>query len=339
MLNLKAGVIGLGVGMHHLDAYFRHPAVERVIICELDDEKAREARERYPGIEIAKDADDLISRGLDVVSIASYDDVHAEQVLASLETGAHIMVEKPMCLRSDELKKIYSLHQQNPHLQISSNLIMRKMTRFSELKSLVSQGQFGELFHLEGDYHYGRVHKITQGWRGEIPYYSVVLGGMIHVLDLLLWLSGKRVHRVFATGCQVASRGSQFRYNDMVTTLVEFTDGTTGKFSSNYGCVKPHFHEVKIFGTKGTYENAREFGRIFSERGDDKEPVMHTGEYRGTYKGKLLNSFIEQITSDEEPVVSHSELYELMMICLAIEDSISTGVPVELQPLRSSVIG
>ena len=51
----------------------------------------------------------------------------------------------------------------------------------------------GRLYYLEGDYAYGRLPKILSGWRAEIPIYSVVHGGAIHIIDLLLWLGGGQV--------------------------------------------------------------------------------------------------------------------------------------------------
>jgi len=64
----------------------------------------------------------------------------------------------------------------------------------------------GELFYLEGDYNYGRLHKFTTGWRGEIPFYSVTYGGAIHLIDLLIWLSEGKVSEVIATGNKIAGK-------------------------------------------------------------------------------------------------------------------------------------
>ena len=63
------------------------------------------------------------------------------------------------------------------------------------MRELIAAGELGELFHLEGDYDYGRRHKLTDGWRGRIPYYSVVLGGAIHMVDLLLLAVRAARHR------------------------------------------------------------------------------------------------------------------------------------------------
>ena len=30
--------------------------------------------------------------------------------------------------------------------------------------------KLGDIYHIEGDYNYGRLKKLTKGWRGKIPY-------------------------------------------------------------------------------------------------------------------------------------------------------------------------
>ena len=85
-----------------------------------------------------------------------------------------------------------------PELVLSTNLPLRRSPRFVRLRDLIAGGELGELFHLEGDYDYGRRHKLTDGWRGRIPYYSVMLGGGIHMIDLLTWVERAHVTEVVA---------------------------------------------------------------------------------------------------------------------------------------------
>ena len=45
------------------------------------------------------------------------------------------------------------------------------------------------------DYLYGRLQKITDDWRSRVADYSVMLGGGVHMVDLMLWLTGQRPTR------------------------------------------------------------------------------------------------------------------------------------------------
>src|SRR5207244_3826116 len=116
---------------------------------------------------------------------------------------------------------------------------------------------------LEGDYNYGRLHKIVDGWRGKLPYYSVVHGGAIHLIDLLLWLTGERIVEVTARGNQIASRGSSFRNHDFVVALARLENGSLAKISANFGCIHPHFHAVNVYGTRATFQNGWPNARLF----------------------------------------------------------------------------
>ena len=44
------------------------------------------------------------------------------------------------------------------------------------------------MFYLESDYNSGRVHRVTEEWRGDQEFHSVVYSSAIHVVDLLCWI-------------------------------------------------------------------------------------------------------------------------------------------------------
>ena len=56
----------------------------------------------------------------------------------------------------------------------------------------------GNIYLYEASYDYGRIHKITSGWRGEIDNYSVMHSGGIHLIDIILWLSNQKIIEVNA---------------------------------------------------------------------------------------------------------------------------------------------
>ena len=254
---LKAGIIGLGVGERHIPGYEADPRCRVVALCDSDPARLAEVGARHPGRKLTGDAMEILNDpSIDVVSIASFDNFHCEQVLAAIANGKHIFVEKPLCLLDSEFDAIAAALAAHPSIRLSSNLILRRTPRFIELRRRIQAGELGTLYYLEGDYDYGRVHKIRTGWRAEIPYYSVVHGGAIHLIDLLLWLSGGRVREVFAYGNRLASEGTEFRRNDLVAALLTFEDGMTAKISANFSSMVPHHHKLAVYGTRGTFEQS-----------------------------------------------------------------------------------
>ncbi|RPH52968.1 gfo/Idh/MocA family oxidoreductase, partial [bacterium] len=220
-----------------------------------------------------------------------------------------------------------------PGLRLSSNLILRLCPRFKWLREKIASGDLGRIFYVEGDYDYGRLHKITQGWRGRLPFYSVVYGGAIHMVDLLLWLTGDRVVEVTAYGNRIASEGSTFRNFDLVAALLRFESGMIGKVTANFGCVRPHYHALEIYGTQGTFLNGAERGTLFEKGGAGPVESVVDLPYPGVAKGDLLRSFVDSIVNGGEPAVTTEDVFATLSVCFAIERSAHEGRPAAVRYL------
>src|SRR5690349_17750252 len=95
-MTLRYGLIGAGVASEmHLDAIAVLDDVELVGIASLNKE-ATEARARGHGCRAFGASDELLAQGLDVVVVATPHPSHADLTIAALETGAHVLCEKPL---------------------------------------------------------------------------------------------------------------------------------------------------------------------------------------------------------------------------------------------------
>jgi predicted dehydrogenase len=324
MKKLRVGIIGLGVGERHISGFRRNSNAEVVALCDCEADVRDRIKRSYPNMQVSSDAETLLDDpSIDIVSIASYDNDHFAQVTHALENGKHVFVEKPLCLRPEEWHVIRNMLATRPQLRLSSNLILRVSPRFQELRSSVAAGDLGRIFNIEGDYLYGRLDKLTSGWRGRIPHYSVILGGAIHLIDLLMWLTGDRVKSVFAIGNGISSEGSAFSGNDMVSALLTFNSGMTGKISANFGSVYPHFHKLVLYGTKGTFENSREDALLWKSRDPTVNPARIASAYPGVDKGDLIPSFVDAVLGTGPALVTEDEVLAAMAVGLAIDQSLS----------------
>lgn len=327
-------MLGLGVGAAHARACLAHPACELAAVCDVSDERLTEFAAACPQARTTRRAEDVLTDPrIDVVSIATYDDCHAGQVLTAIEHGKHVFAEKPLCLTAGEARRIRAALERRCGVRLSSNLVLRTSPRFADVKRRIEAGELGELFCIEGDYLYGRLHKITHGWRGRIRRYSVVLGGAIHLVDLMLWLSGRRIVEVCAFGNQVASRGTQFRFNDAVVAVLRFEDGLIGKVGVSYGCMRPHFHALRVFGTGGTFVNDEPAARLYHSRDPQQAPQRIETAYPGVDKGALLAAFVDALVRGAPPPVDERAVFESLSVCLAIERSVAIGRSVEVEYL------
>ncbi|HEY2602630.1 MAG TPA: Gfo/Idh/MocA family oxidoreductase [Thermoleophilaceae bacterium] len=329
---MKAGVIGLGVGEQHAAAYSEHPRVELAALCDIDEARLREAGARFPGVRLTTSPEELLDDPeIELVSIASYDSAHHEQVVRALRAGKHVFAEKPLCQTRDQTAEIHALLVERPELVLSSNLLLRASPRFELLKRWIGEGRLGRIYYMEADYDYGRLWKLTDGWRGDLDTYSVMLGGGVHVVDLLLWLTGEKVVSARASGNRITTEGTKFRFNDLVVALLELESGAVAKVAANFGCVHPHFHDVQLFGTDGTFVNGQESASLYVKGADGPVREQVDAPYPGVGKGVLIGSFVEAAAGGPPPLVTAQEVFDVMAVCLAIDRSAETGdaVPVE----------
>jgi predicted dehydrogenase len=324
--NLATAVIGLGVGESHILAYQDHPMCELKAICDFEPSVLKKMGLKYSNIKHTADPEHILKDpDIDLVSIASYDNFHAEQIVRALSFGKHVFVEKPLCQNRTELDKIVKHLNARSDLNLSSNLILRRTPRFEELKKRVNAGELGQTYHFEGSYDYGRLEKLTKGWRGEIPNYSVTHGGGIHIIDLMLWLSGKKIDEVQGTGNRIPTETSSFKGFSLTSAILRFDDGSTAQISSNFASVAPHHHKLSVYGTLGTFEQGHLGAGYFFSRDPRDRPSIVDSPYPGTQKGDLIYNFIDSILGDTEPLITKQEVIEAMTVSIAIDESIKTG--------------
>lgn len=325
---LSVGVIGLGVGAQHIAGWARDGRVHVAAVCDPDRDALQRTMAACPGARGETDpAAVLGDPTIAAVSIASPDDAHGAQVVAALLAGKHVFVEKPLCLTDDEFDAIAAALDRRPDLQLSSNLLLRRYPRFAEIERRVRAGAFGTLYRLEADYDYGRLEKVTGGWRGRIPHYAVMHGGGIHVIDLVMWLKDARPVEAFAYGSGLATAGYGLPFPDTVVALLRFADGAVGKIGADFACVRPHFHAVTLSGTLAAFSHTENGAFVWSSRDPGVAAERLDLPYPGVGKDALLPEFAASILDGTPPVVTTQEVLDAMAVALAIERARRTGRP------------
>lgn len=321
------GVIGLGVGEQHVHAFASHPDCRLVAVCDRNPAQLTAVAQRIPACRHYSRADDLIDDPeVAIVSVASNDDDHYRQVLRALRNGKHVFSEKPLCLTATELNDIRAAWHRANGARLSTNTILRRSPRFRWLRDAVASGALGTVYCVEADYVYGRLHKLTDGWRGRIPGYSVMLGGGIHMVDLLLWVTGQRPTEVVGYASGLASRHTSFQGSDLALALLRFDNGLVAKIGANFASVHPHFHRFLVYGTKATFENVpgapNDPARLWVSRDPLEPPQVIDAAYPGIGKGDLIPEFVDAVYGRGRPGIDEDEVFAAVAVCLAIDQSI-----------------
>lgn len=322
MRPIRAGVIGLGVGEAHIRSYQATAGVEVVGICDIDPQRLAEIGQRYDIALRSTDYRTITEHpDIDVVSICSYDDAHAAQLISAFMNGKHAMVEKPCVLYRHEAEQVLRAMTDNRRL-ITSNLILRRSPRFQAVKAMIASGAFGDIFHIEGDYLHQILWKITEGWRGKMPFYCTVYGGGIHLIDLMRWLMNQEVTQVSAMGTDLLTKGTTYHWPDTITVLMKYQSGATGKSTTTLGPQRTKFHSLNVYGTKQTFVNDMPDAKLFT--GDDPAVDVKpmTVPYPAMEKGDLLPDFIDCIRRDTQPLIGAVDIFRVMDVCFAAWEAV-----------------
>jgi predicted dehydrogenase len=320
MKPLRVGIIGLGVGEQHALSYQNHPACRVVSLCDYSRKTLAQIKNKFPGTQLTQDANSLLrDPNVDVVSIASYDDHHARQVQSALEAGKHVFVEKPLCRTREELRAIkQAWAKHHGQLKLATNVILRAAPLFQWLKDQIETGALGEIYAIDGDYLYGRLEKLTKGWRRNVPHYSVLQGGGIHLIDLMLWLTGQRPTAVTVEGNRICTRGTAFKYLDYQAATFHFPSTLVGRITANFGCVHKHHHVLRVFGTKATFLYDDQGPRLYTRRDPKARPYRVPRACLPCTKGDLISPFINAILQGhrrQRDTQAHFDVISLLDTC------------------------
>lgn len=325
---LNVAIIGLGIGAQHALAVIENEKCALLHLCDLDLKKAKKFQNTHGGGNVRLSSfDEIINDdAVDLISIASFDGDHYRHVISALEKNKHVFVEKPLCQNAPQLENIVKTFSRK-NCGLTSNLVLRSSELFQYLKNLIQENSLGEIYSFEGDYLYGRLHKITQGWRKNIENYSVMEGGGIHMIDLMVTLTGQKPTTVIALKNKIVTRNTAFKHHDFHIALFHFASGLVGKITANFGCTHPHQHVVRIYGTKGSFIYDDQGARIYWHREEDSAPEPLPHKPKPEKKGLLIHHFIDMITHNNLKEPAQRE-FDLMSIVLGADQALTAQKPV-----------
>ena len=202
---------------------------------------------------------------------------------------------------------------------ISSNLVLRTHPFFDKIIS--QRNKLNEIYYLEGDYNYGRIEKLTKGWRGKIVDYSVILGGGIHLIDIILKVKSKKIKELFTMSNKIITSKFKKKPNDFAVSLLKFEDNSIAKISSNFSSSTDHHHIFNIYSKKTSYFYNRDRSVQYFKEKDNKPTIEVKYQYDNKVKAQMLNNFLDSILGKKKLLVSEKELFYLMKICLMLVES------------------
>ena len=149
---IKIGIIGTGwIAESHITRFLLMPDVEIVGGADLIPGKAEAFFKKY-GVENARcysnHTELLENEELDAVSICTYNATHAECAIAALEKGVHVLLEKPMCVTTEEAIEIVKAEKKSGKI-VSVGFQPRYDPNMLKVKEIVDSGILGDIYYIQ----------------------------------------------------------------------------------------------------------------------------------------------------------------------------------------------
>jgi predicted dehydrogenase len=202
LMDLRASVVGTGfIGVVHVDA-LRRLGIQILGVVGSSPERVRAKSGPIPLPEPYESFDEMLADDrVDVVHLTTPNHLHYAQARTALESGKHVVCEKPLAIDSEQSADLVELAQRSG-LVHCTNFNIRFYPQCQEARALVEKGDVGEVWNVHGGYLQDWLLFPTDwNWRLEPdkggPLRAVADIGS-HWLDLVQFVTGRRVTEVFA---------------------------------------------------------------------------------------------------------------------------------------------
>lgn len=236
----RVAVIGVGaMGSHHARVYSEMPGVELVGVADADARQAESVTKRYGGQAYTDFRQMLEEQKPEAVTVVVPTIYHLEVALEIIRRGLHVMIEKPIAFSVDEGQQIIDAAQRaGVHLMIGH--IERFNPAVVALKAHLAGGELGRVFQIDA-------HR--QGpFPARIADVGVVIDLAVHDLDVMRYVSGSEVVRVYAE----TERRIHSSREDLLTGLVRLSDGAIGTLTINW-LTPTKIRELYVTGERGMF--------------------------------------------------------------------------------------
>jgi UDP-N-acetyl-2-amino-2-deoxyglucuronate dehydrogenase len=223
---MKYGLIGCGrISRKHIKAALDN-SLQIVALCDLDLNNIRLVREEYKlyGIREYSNYEKMINEldDLDLVSICTPHESHAEIAKKLIRANINVIIEKPVTLNSEDGEELISLSK-----EYNVKVTVCHQNRFNPpivyLHERINSSNFGKLLYLSAQLRWNRNEEYYRSseWRGsENSLDGILMNQAIHILDIILWIVNSKVLNI-----DFKLRKLRHKYNEMedfAALIIEF---------------------------------------------------------------------------------------------------------------------
>ncbi len=340
MKNGKLGyaVVGLGVGMAHVDAAASSENCELVAVCDINQERLDKVGERYPYCKLYPDFEDILKdEEIDIVSICLPSAMHADFAVRVLDAGKNVLVEKPIDITLEAAQRIEDARIRSGKIagvvhQNRNNVVMKP------IKEAVEKGRLGKLVLGTFAVKWYRDAHYYIGWHGtwDMDGGGSLMNQAVHTVDLMQWLMGD-VASVHST---MGIYDHDIETEDLTASVITFKSGATATFVSTT-CAYPGLStDIQLYGTGGAIEADADVLKVWKLR-DSEDPEEEEEEMLEKYRSNriaamydptiitghasVVEDIIAAVRDNRPPMIMPTEAMKSVRIVNAVYESARTG--------------
>jgi len=340
-MKIKVAVVGAGIlGSRHARVFRELAESELVAVVDTNAERAQRVADANGAKAFTDLKHALATIDVDAISIATPDHLHRDPVLAALDVGKHVLLEKPLATTADDARAIVNAVEKSNRIGMV-NFSQRYVSDHAWIKRRIDAGDIGApkmVISVKFDTISVPTGMIA-GWSAKT---SPIFFMSSHDLDLAQWYVGANPVEVIAREVWGTLDARGFDVHDGLNALIAFENGVSANFHSSW--IHPNTYPrvadgyLQIIGTAGAimYTNRTRVAEIFNARGGEKVEFTgpHTAdEVNGKITGAFVSSlqhFLACIRDNREPDTSPRRALPIALAQAATMDAIRTGLPIKI---------
>ena len=334
MERIKVAVIGVGIfGDTHCRAYSEDPTVDLVCVCDQNEERAKQAAQKY-NCEYTSNPQEIANDpSISIVSVVTPDFAHRDISLMVIEAGKSLIVEKPLATNVDDAQAITDAVK-SKGVKFMTDFQNRWNPPFLQAKQNLESGEFGE--PVSAYIRLANSIMITEwlSWSAQSgPQWFLAP----HIVDLVCWLYGQKPIKVFAMGKRKILKSLGYDTYDALQAQLIFEDSfatidTSWIIPKSWPSLD---FRMDILTSKGKMELEPTYNGIMTGTHKEYKIPFIGGRLDGFehmfgfFKEPILH-FVNHVRKDIPCIVGVEDGLINTKIIVAIEKSIETGKIIEL---------
>ena len=332
MERIRVGVIGVGwFGTVHCRVIAGHTELELAALCDASEERLAEMAREHGVSRTCTDYRELAEDPeLDALAVVTPWEHHAAPALAGLAAGKHVLVEKPMASTVADCQRMCDAAREGGAILLVGH-VCRFNPRYIAAKQEIDAGRIGKVVAINA-----RRNVPAQWVTGQLQTIGPVLHTCSHDTDMMRWLTGANVVRVYAQ--TVNSLG--LPHDDVAQVMYRFDSGASAIYEGAWNMPDSTPFDLdermSVIGTEGFIHIQDTFPSIgiCTKEGFKSPDTTYWPELHGVTGGTLRDEwsyFAQCVREGRRPqVITPEEGREVVRTVLAAGESAASGAVVTL---------